>query len=209
MENQNPTNPVSEQYQTPIPVQNSNRSFWKTLGIGMSIVSFCIALAVGGYILGTNKNKTTEAPTPQTTTITPDLIDTEGSRSATANWKTYMSSDMGFSINYPSGWEIVEELSNHVVLGYQDAGPRFFAEAYQNPKNLSLQEWFLEYRKLNRDKTDFTFSPVTVGDYTGIKASGAIGPYIILQIPSKDEVLVMGGESFEFNQMLSTFQFIN
>lgn len=52
--------------------ENSSRSFWKTLAIGMSIVSFGIALAVGGYFLGANKNKTAEAPTSQiTSTPTP------------------------------------------------------------------------------------------------------------------------------------------
>ena len=68
MEIQNPTIPTqnasAEQSQIapPAPSGNSNRSFWKTIAIGMSIVSFCIALAIGGYLFGVSKNKEAEVP---------------------------------------------------------------------------------------------------------------------------------------------------
>ncbi len=89
--------------QAPIPpIENSNRSFWKTIAIGMSIVSFCITLAVGGYLLGVSKNKTAEAPTSlATATPTPTPTPDE-----TANWKTYKGSS--FSISYPPEFNATE-----------------------------------------------------------------------------------------------------
>lgn len=75
MENESPQQniPIQQPSQAPPPVENSNRRFWKTLGIGLSIVSFCIAIAIGGYLLGSNKNVPTQqisdASLPSTSTI--------------------------------------------------------------------------------------------------------------------------------------------
>ncbi len=86
MENQNPQQEVPQQTppagQTPSvdsvgtsplggapAVENSNRSFWKTLGIGLSIVSFCIAIAIGGYFYVASKNKAAKISDQKVSTV--------------------------------------------------------------------------------------------------------------------------------------------
>lgn len=76
----------------------------------MSIVSFGIALAVGGYFLGANKNKTAEAPTSQVATPTPDA--TVYTDKGSANWKTYTNTTYGFSLKYPQDLKVSESKDN-------------------------------------------------------------------------------------------------
>jgi hypothetical protein len=67
MENQNPqTQPIPPQNipteqptQAPLP-KTPNINYLKTIGIGMSIVSFCIAIAVIGYVVVLSKNTATK-----------------------------------------------------------------------------------------------------------------------------------------------------
>ncbi len=65
MENQDPQvqSPAEQTPQTPPVPENSNRNFWKTIGIGMSIVSVCLAIGIGGYLYVANKNTAQKACT--------------------------------------------------------------------------------------------------------------------------------------------------
>ncbi len=110
MEEQIP--PQEAPQQTPPPVvQNSNRNFIKYLGIGLSIVSFCIAIAVVGYLIfGINKNKTTpvsQTP-PPTATATPTT-------DPTANWKTYTDTNLTFK--YPPTVDIINGKDGSYTIG--------------------------------------------------------------------------------------------
>lgn len=112
MENQIPP-PVEQIVPTAPPVspENSNRNFWKTIGIGMSIVSFGIALAVGGYLLVVSKNKPAEVSISQITTApTPD---------PTASWKTYTNALLGYSFRYPENIRVtIPQIEGNPLVKY-------------------------------------------------------------------------------------------
>ncbi len=83
-------------------------SKWIKIGAVVVILLFLLG---GAYLLGKNNSssQSTQAPTP-----TPDL-NAEGTRSATANWKTYIGN--GFSFKYPSGWAINAKKPTTIVIG--------------------------------------------------------------------------------------------
>lgn len=74
MENQNPQ--IPPQPTSPItPIENSNRNSWKYIAIGMSIVSFFLAIGFTGYIFVLNKNNSqvsNQKITLENSTPTPD-----------------------------------------------------------------------------------------------------------------------------------------
>ncbi len=96
------------------PKISSNISWLKTLSIGFSLVSFCIAIGIGGYVLGMQETKPvsqnqqiispTTKPSP-----TPDSTDLIG-----ANWKTYTNIKYGFSFKYPNNFLIATEKNSAV-----------------------------------------------------------------------------------------------
>ena len=106
---------VPEQTPNPTlpPAIENNGNFWKYIGIGMSIVSFCLAVGFIGYVYVLNKNTakienqniTTATPTP-----TPD---------STANWQTYKGSV--FSIRYPLEFVAKETGAEEVNFTQEDS----------------------------------------------------------------------------------------
>ena len=96
--------------------QPSNYQFFKTLAIGFTIVSFGIAIGVGGYILGTrNSQSLQDRVDEQSPVIFPTQGAVDGNKplpstvpdtGETANWKTYTNTNYGYSINYPNNWAV-------------------------------------------------------------------------------------------------------
>jgi len=112
--------PVEQVPQAPPPiVENSNRNFWKYLGIGLSIVSFCIAIAVGGYLYVASKNAPVKTACTMEAKLCPDgtSVGRTGPKcefspcptvtptpDPTASWKTYTNTTYGFSLKYPAAF---------------------------------------------------------------------------------------------------------
>ncbi|MDO8460808.1 MAG: hypothetical protein Q7S38_00015 [bacterium] len=86
--------------------QPSNYQFFKTLAIGFSIVSFVIAIGVGGYILGTKQNPVI-FPSPGETGNKPLPSTMPNSTDETANWKTYTLTKVDIQFKLPP--EITKE----------------------------------------------------------------------------------------------------
>ena len=115
--------------QDQLPVQN-NYKFFKTLAIGFTIVSFIIAIGVGGYILGTRNNQSLQDrvneqnpvifPTQGTVDGNKPLPSTLPNKSdETANWKTYNFSYL--SIKLPEGWKAQNEGNPIQLINYDIA----------------------------------------------------------------------------------------
>ncbi len=84
---------------------SSNISWLKTLSIGFSLVSFCIAIGIGGYVLGTKKNQAV----PQKQKVIPTTSQPSPTPDSTANWKMYTNKTYGYSFKYPADWIMMEE----------------------------------------------------------------------------------------------------
>ncbi len=100
MDNQSqPLTPIANQ--PPVKASN-NLNFFKTLAYGFVIVSIGITIAVGGYLLGSNKTK----PQPVAEiSVTPSVSHTSD---PTSNWQIYTNSQNNFTFKYPLGWDVVQ-----------------------------------------------------------------------------------------------------
>ncbi|MEX2007147.1 MAG: PsbP-related protein, partial [Candidatus Levyibacteriota bacterium] len=134
------------------PISSSNRNFWKYIGIGLSIVSFCIAIGVLGYVYVLSKNSS--APAQKACTleakICPDgrSVGRSGPNCEfsqcptaiptptvvpTANWKSFNSPTGRFSIKYPAEW-------TEVHLGHLDDSSGYEEYASFGPGVRSVTE---------------------------------------------------------------------
>ncbi len=107
--------------------QPNNYQFFKTLAIGFTIVSFVIAIGVGGYILGTRNSRSLQDhvdeqnpvifPTQGTVDVNKPLPSTLPNKSdETANWKTYINNAYNFEFKYPPTYEFESENPNSVTF---------------------------------------------------------------------------------------------
>lgn len=221
MDNQIPTPPQNIPVEAPQPSppaspENSNRSFVKTLGIGLSIVSFCIALAVGGYLLGSNKNalksvaQVTPTPTP---TPTPD---------PTASWKTY--NNFGFSIKYPDKIISQTDGSSSATDFYKDVPIVYFTKGITIKVFDKTKGTEYEIASSYFTKLDHSWKPITIGNYQGklFYAPYTTSPITSIITDAWIATLSTGTKTFyfqlyplnkssiteeEFYSMLSTFKF--
>jgi len=103
--------PVSEQeiqIQPPSPLDKLKIHKFKILGGVLGILILAGAV-FGAYKFGQRQVQPSPQPTPApgvVATPTPD---------PTANWETYMNTTLGYSVKYPSGWE-VKILKNAVSI---------------------------------------------------------------------------------------------
>ncbi|MBI4098061.1 MAG: hypothetical protein HY426_03400 [Candidatus Levybacteria bacterium] len=63
-------------------------------------ISFLVAFLIGGFVLGKNTNKQSPLGSPKPTAEAAD---------PTADWQTYTSPQLGFSIKYPPNYSLKEE----------------------------------------------------------------------------------------------------
>ncbi len=221
MEDQIPPQNIETEQQPaqvpPIAPENSNRSFWKTIGIGMGIVSFCTAIAFIGYFLVSGRNKATisnqQISTVQETATPTPTID------PTANWKTYISPNFGYSIKYPiditpalqqdsrtyqgiGGSVNVDEWS---LLGQPSYGVQIFS--YKEGVNSKL-----EFNLQSQPITTIQLANQTVNKTVSIDETLVqVGP--IEHLGNAYMIIYGSGTSKNniglalFNQILSTFKF--
>lgn len=122
-----PTIPTTPPQEDP-PQQNLH--WLRSLSIGLGVLSLGIAIAVGGYIYTTSKNKPA-----QTSTIITSLSPTP-----TVNWKTYTDINYHFSFKYPPNWIVdgnkIEEKDKNIF-----AQKGVSMEVYENAGNLTALEF--------------------------------------------------------------------
>lgn len=109
MDNQEQNTPQQVPFQTNEQTIAANTSWLKTLSVGFAIVSFGIAIGIGGYVLGTKK--TQPVSQNQQATISPTSIQPSPTPDPTANWKTYSNNIYSFKYPATSDWKVAENNS--------------------------------------------------------------------------------------------------
>ncbi len=98
MEDQTPAIPSSE----PVQSQQNNYKWVKTLAIGFSIVSFCVAIGVIGYVLGTRNNQTLQQRANEQNPVIVPSVQMSPAIDQTSNWKTYTNTKYSYLLKYPN-----------------------------------------------------------------------------------------------------------
>ena len=198
-------------------------------------VVFVILLAIigGAYYLGRNSvfkelNPSNPVPPPAAPVIqaspTPNLY-AEGTRSATANWKTYTNTVLGYEIKYPKDINI-EKLNERDILVTRLGVPYGGQEGKVAAGGMSIlsrgKEGLDKGIDLRISNPPFQETPTTINGFQAIKFKSTLtGPYAIdyFITDSNNERTVRvsigtsGDKGYEestfktFNQILSTFQF--
>lgn len=216
------------------PIASAPPKSTNFLLIGL-IVIFVAALTSGGtFLFMSQKQKVAEVIPLSQVQTKPTAIPTTD---PTANWKTYINNNLGFSFKYPSDWILTEPTKTDVVEVSKEKqskvvnGPKINVNYYSNPKNLTLQELDQENSSYNnmQGKTNPGLystknTPFIIGGINGfyqqnnLVCEPEVCPRYI--VPTKDNVLLIYlhffgnqqdqiGQKKVFDQILSTFKFIN
>lgn len=184
-----------------------------------------LLVGVGGYLYFTKSSTKPVIPQP-TPSVTPTKAVDE-----TANWKTYTSTTLGFSIKYPSDAKITEQQNGSVSLliwgptqkanteFYDGVNLNFNADSLKGQTLKAFTDKRVEDSKINGEIL-IPLKPTTIGAVEGymFRASG-LGEHNYTFLPSKS------GEYFEIinstndptnkgfvktaDQILSTFKFVS
>ncbi|MFH1890375.1 MAG: thrombospondin type 3 repeat-containing protein [Candidatus Kuenenbacteria bacterium] len=139
----------------------------------------------------------------------------------TANWQTYVNSKYGFEIKYPVDWYLYEEINNIRVQPEKDIpgsipGPSseaFEVVIMENIDNLDLAEFVKQ--DWQKAGAKYSQEEITISGINGLKVEQqeeAIDPTPYVYLSVGDQVYKLKrnlGDLDNFNQILSTFKFIN
>ena len=96
----------ANQQTTPLPApskleQQHTYSWLRTLSIGFALVSFCIALAIGGYIFATSKKQSAGKPSLRTTpTLTQQQANSTNSAPTDSDTPPLLLKSIGINVDY-------------------------------------------------------------------------------------------------------------
>lgn len=184
-----------------------HRTNWKLLaGVGVFAI-----LAVGGIFL----LKVTQS-SPSSSQDKQLEINNQQSTIDTLDWQTYRNEGFGFEVRYPKGWVVVGEGG----IENQQTKSSLSIIKNNNPKNLSLDEWFREATLINgRPTIKSAAKPVTINDVKAYRLDTELpspNPYFeIVGIADErrhiftihaDYKVLEDGEVLD--QILSTFRFV-
>ncbi len=226
---------VNQPPQTTPPVSNesSGRSFVKTLGIGLSIVSFCIALSVGGYLLVLNKNTEVKTACTMEAKLCPDgtSVGRTGPKcefapcptsNPTANWKTYLNKAYNFSFKYPNVWDVTGENSLFVAPKSTIDGIKKMKGGFEGGSFLNIQIKTGEFiapvsndystvtqkERIINDLTAIEYTSRFIKDVPGFESGAVITDVVFNKNGEKTDVELLDNKNINiFNQILSTFKF--
>jgi len=155
-------------------------------------------------------------------TLSPAPSITESTSSADmANWKTYITSQYGFSIKYPDNWETYNYGSKPEDEPIEPSGERFFRPIGQTAAEISLEISPRESTRLdliedtikNYSWDNKTVEKVSVGgvDITKVTGSQTGKKNIAVAFQKGNNIFkiqTLGNYADILEQMLSTFKFI-
>lgn len=175
--------------------------------------------------------KSVPATELQAPVSTPDLY-TEGSRSATAGWKTYSNSEYGISFKYPADWLVKGKNSGQEAVTLQSgiglipggknqgsASTPLYIDRFDNLKKLELKAWIDDYNAnspLSRTFYSGGLQETTVGGYKAFKVDkGDCEPFYCYTaiIMANDKIFMFHdidfGEGFGYsNQELINYRVV-
>jgi len=186
------------------------------------LIIIILILVIGGGIIywqGKIINEIGEFSTinkPQEENVLPtdtSKTDTSQAENETADWKTYKNEKYGFEIKYPKNWQI-ESISKESAV-FSPLGEDSSAESSKRITiEIKSQGWVEEQTSLGmlEDKKEII---IGVGNYSGIEALN-LGMLAYRSIILKQNSVVYDISTSEnnpemsiFNQMLSTFRFLD
>jgi hypothetical protein len=197
-----------------------------------TVVIIIIAITVGAFVWVYEKNQPEIAQPAQVNIVkkankTADLVP-----SKVEGWQIYRNEKYGFEFQYPKDWTFTESLSRFNPNSPKNCGPNMTGDSSeptcldsifftidQNKEKLPLEKLFEKNGWENgqdyKDVKDFKIGNVTAHEVTLISAYDGMmedslyvplsnGSFFVLQ-----ESYLTDGEKNVFNQILSTFKFIN
>lgn len=143
------------------------------VGLSMLLIGF-----MGGYFLIASKTPTLALPN-QKVEVSPTQSAIVTSMPEAAN--TYTNSTLGISFTYPTGWQTVNPFPGSpdsiAFIGLVPVGTDLkgsvspiYIEHWDNPKNLSLQEFEKEYNAQSAMERQFYSPDATVSTIAGLTA---------------------------------------
>jgi len=199
--------------------------------IFISVVFAICFLSLLWFLNQKNQTIISSVPASVSPTIFPIVVPTKPA-DPTANWKTYKNDKLGFSLNYPSLWQIYEagqyqgtfvDFNNqkcekadpscveNEMGGNCPSSPacEVFEVRYMSEVK-TVQELFKQnkYYK-NIKQTTFANFPAYKSTYTWLSTDGSGSPKIDVQVGEKVYEISYGNEDLgsETQQILSTFKF--
>jgi hypothetical protein len=150
-------------YMTPVKCCSAREAVCTKRRVVTFIAMMLCVAAVGDAQIATSQKRTTKQQVQHamSSTPTPD----------TSNWKIYRNEKHGFELKYPEAWSVHmgtgtgEEIIaiRKLPRGTEpDASLTLAIQKNQNPKKLSIDEWFAEHIKLLNASPELT-GHVTLG----------------------------------------------
>ncbi|MBI4029962.1 hypothetical protein HY373_02160 [Candidatus Berkelbacteria bacterium] len=192
-----------------------NKQGLSTTAVVLIVILVLLVLGIGGWYWWSKiRTQTTTKTTTETTTPTITTTQPTTTTDDTTGWKTYKTSD--YSIKYPQDYFLRQQSDTLTQIvatkykNYEGEFPYISVERKDNPKSLSLEDWWKE----NKSKYESSLSEPTTIQVGGQKALKITGIEV-----RANQIIFMGYKTYVFDiininssdpnydKILSTFQF--
>ena len=226
-----PVSPEIPLPQPPTPVPPRSHSNKNKLIFLISLILLLISISSVLYYLGQNSTQTPTLPSSF------PLASPAPSPDETSGWKTYSSSQFGYSVNYPFNWEAVESTREELIRDeihkttllekeYEFWQGTFQISILENPESLSLDAWVSQLRiesasganliqkveDIELDGNPAKKLDILAFDHDDIVVITVQNNFIFyLQFEDADNPNDPGTEKHQeiYNQILSSFEFVD
>lgn len=151
-----------------IPARAENKGLLSSKWLGIGIIVIVLILGVSGaYLLG--QNNATKTPTQKTVAVasptpTPD---------PTANWKTYINTQYGYSIKYPSD---VVDFKQDTFFLIGDSGRKDTAGGYGPNLQVLWRDYKPAAEASKEELSTRELKPTTINGYPAVEVVPSIDP---------------------------------